>query len=224
MVSRDRAHAVLLGSGFMTVGQGSGAQELHNDVHGVDRHSLSSATDSPPGDSDASPPPGGPRVVSLQLQLTDTRAQKRQTGHGGDKAAEDEEEEEEELGCVGGSLELLPGSHRPDAHSRSPAAIERAGADDSGVVAIEVGAGTATLYSSRLWHSGGANVRAREERRFVFLTLGERGAPAPPGLIHTMARCDVGAWVADCGGLRRHDARRDGGAPRFADFEEEGST
>ena len=57
-----------------------------------------------------------------------------------------------------------------------------------------------TLYSSRLWHRGGANFADRV-RTFCFLTLMESDAPAPPGLIHTMARADVGSWIVRHGGL-----------------------
>ena len=63
---------------------------------------------------------------------------------------------------------------------------------------------TVTLYSSRLWHRGGGN-QGDKERVFCFLTLAEPAAAAPPGLIHTMARCDVGAWVVGSDGLRRRE-------------------
>ena len=75
------------------------------------------------------------------------------------------------------------------------------------VLPVDVPAGTVTVYSSRLWHRGGANGRAEgeapgeNERAFAFLTIGEPGAPAPAGLIHTMARGDVGRWLVSSDGM-----------------------
>ena len=103
-----------------------------------------------------------------------------------------------------GSLVVLPGSHRPDAASARPEQIKRAVAEptaENGVVAVAVPPGTVTLYSSRLWHCGGAN-RSDRERTFCFLTVCEPDAPAPAGLIHTMEVEDVGAWVLDGKGLQ----------------------
>jgi hypothetical protein len=168
---------------------------------------------------------GAARAVSVQLQLTDTRA-------------------ESALHPLG-SLHVLPGSHRPDTGRGLPGQIRSAverfkesgggrapggggrgrgsgcdGGTSSGqwgasghgaVVPVAVAAGTVTLYSSRLWHAGGANRRGAEdgggegegrERAFVFLTLMEQLAAAPPGLIHTMARADVGRWVVSETGIR----------------------
>ena len=71
----------------------------------------------------------------------------------------------------------------------------------SGVLAVAVPQGTVTLYSSRLWHRGGAN-RSDRERTFCFLTVSEPDAPAPAGLIHTMERDEVGGWMLDHRGLR----------------------
>jgi ectoine hydroxylase-related dioxygenase (phytanoyl-CoA dioxygenase family) len=101
-----------------------------------------------------------------------------------------------------GSLEILPGSHRPDG-SEAQAPIIRATCDDDKrrFVPVDVGAGSVTVYSSRLWHRGGANAGPRE-RVFAFLTLTEPSSPAPPGLIHTMTREDVGKWVVGPAGLQ----------------------
>jgi len=120
--------------------------------------------------------------VSIQLQLTDTSG----------------------AGALG-SLEVLPGSHRPDARLGAPAQIREAvdapeGA--RGVVPIAVPAGSVTIYSSRLWHRGGAN-EGGPERAFCFLTVTEPGTPAPPGLIHTISWEDVGAWMVGAEGLAR---------------------
>ena len=104
-----------------------------------------------------------------------------------------------------GSLEVLPGSHRPDAANGAAECIRQAveePLEERGVVPIVVPAGTITLYSSRLWHRGGAS-RSALERVFCFLTLTEPAAPAPPGLIHTMALDDVGAWAVGREGLVR---------------------
>ena len=132
---------------------------------------------------------GGARAVSIQLQLSDTTAQP----------------------CMG-SLEVLPGSHRPDAARARPEQIKRAVKEptpSSGVLAVAVPAGSVTLYSSRLWHRGGAN-RSDRERTFCFLTVSEPDAPAPAGLIHTMERDEVGGWMLDHRGLqaRSPDAER----------------
>merc|ERR1712224_784446 len=96
-----------------------------------------------------------------------------------------------------GSLDLLPGSHRPDAVRGQPAQIENAVKDPASVVVpVAVPAGTVTLYSSRLWHRGSENLSDRE-RIFCFLTVMEADSPAPPGLIHTMSREDVGMWIVN---------------------------
>lgn len=164
----------LLGSGFMCVAEGAAAQELHKDVHGHDRHTEDRCAQ------------GGPRAVSIQLQLTDTTASARSMG----------------------SLEVLPGSHRPDALNGSPERIRRAldSPDDPacGIVPIAVPSGTVTIYSSRAWHRGGASQSA-QERVFCFLTVMEPDAPSAPGLIHTMELDDVGAWVVGQDGLKRAD-------------------
>ncbi|KAL1510731.1 hypothetical protein AB1Y20_007020 [Prymnesium parvum] len=125
---------------------------------------------------------GAPRAVSVQLQLTDTTSDGRM-----------------------GSLELLPASHRPDAAQGRPSQIEEAWKEPaSAVVPVAVPAGTVTVYSSRLWHRGSQNL-SDQERTFCFLTLTEADSPAPPGLIHTAAREDVGVWVLGRNGLeRRH--------------------
>lgn len=123
---------------------------------------------------------GGARAISIQLQLTDTTDDERM-----------------------GSLELLPGSHRPDAANGTPEKIRRAVEESTvahGVIRVAVPAGTVTMYSSRLWHCGGAN-QSERERVFCFLTLTEPDAPAPPGLIHTMALEDVGVWAVGRDGL-----------------------
>ena len=105
-----------------------------------------------------------------------------------------------------GSLEILPGSHRPDASAAQPAIIRAACDDARRVVPVDVGAGSVTVYSSRLWHRGGANAGPRE-RVFAFLTLTEPSSPAPPGLIHTMTREDVGKWVVGPAGLQVRSVR-----------------
>lgn len=170
----------LLGSGYMSVGSGARAQELHKDVHGHDRFDAAALGAVGTG--------GGPRAISIQLQLTDTSSG--------------------EEGSLG-SLEVLPGSHRPDA-TGSEAAIQRAltpeGAAEK-VVPVNVEAGTVTLYSSRLWHRGGANEpTAQRERVFAYVTVCEPGVPAAPGLIHSMARRDVGQWVVRPAGLKKKRA------------------
>ncbi|KAJ1453663.1 hypothetical protein M885DRAFT_618858 [Pelagophyceae sp. CCMP2097] len=172
----------LIGAGFMVVSPGADAQELHKDVHGHDRHAC-----------DACPAPGDARAISVQIQLTDTTA------------AQDM-----------GSFEILPGSHRPDAASGLPDDINEAVAacaelDGAAPAAdyvrtVAVPPGTVTIYSrpsaSRAWHRGGAN-RSDKTRTFVFLTLMEPDSPAPPGLIHTMMREDVGRWTVNSSGLAR---------------------
>ena len=45
--------------------------------------------------------------------------------------------------------------------------------------------------------------RATTTRRFCFLTVGEAHAPAPPGLIHTMALEDIGKYVLSEAGLTK---------------------
>lgn len=165
----------LMGSGFMRVFEGADEQELHKDVHGSDRHGP--IIDSPQGG-------GGPRAVSIQIQLTDTTSSS---------------------GLKSGSLEVLPGSHRPDAARGSSEVIKRATETSESVVPIDVPAGSVTIYSARLWHRGGANVCDRE-RIFCFLTLSEPGSPAPPGLIHTMVKEDIGSWVVGQAGLYRRSA------------------
>lgn len=120
----------LLGSGFMRTSPGAKGQELHKDVHHYDRHLP--VDDMPAG---ASINLGEPRCVSIQLQLTDA------SSGSGDL----------------GSLDVLPGSHRPDVPNGRPAAIEKAVKDPNlrnGVIPADVPAGTVTIYSSRLWHRG----------------------------------------------------------------------
>jgi hypothetical protein len=168
----------LLGSGFMRTSPRAKGQQLHKDVHHYDRHFPMD------GASNA----GEPRCVSIQLQLSDTSA-----GTG-------------DLG----SLEVLPGSHRPDAPNGRPAAIEKAVKDPlvrgNGVIPIDVPAGTVTIYSSRLWHRGGSNDSNDSARTFAFFTVTEPNCLAPPGLIHTMERQDVGEWRVSSDGLLRQNA------------------
>ena len=71
--------------------------------------------------------------------------------------------------------------------------------------AVAVPRGSVTLYSSRVWHRGGAN-RSERERTFCFLTVAEPESPAPPGLIHTMALDDVGQWELGPEGVARNSA------------------
>jgi hypothetical protein len=47
-------------------------------------------------------------------------------------------------------------------------------------VRVDVPAGTVSMYSSRLYHRGGANRHAQRERVFAFFTLAEPDAPAYP--------------------------------------------
>ena len=199
----------VIGYGFMRVRPGAQSQALHKDVHGHDRHVR----------PDGASPAGGPRAISIQLQLTDTsrdvdrgrgnrgfgggarrvRRKGRGVGVSGSEGKADAD------GVTYGSLVVLPGSHRPDATCGSEAAIRAAIARDrhidSSSVQIDVPAGSVTIYSSRLWHRGGANTHAKRERSFAFLTLAEPDAPAPAGLIHTMAAADVGEWVVGKKGL-----------------------
>jgi hypothetical protein len=182
--------APLIGAGFMRVGPGAAGQELHKDVHGHDRHGGVAGEGGEAdeggewgerGAGSVGELVGAARAVSIQLQLSDTTAQPRM-----------------------GSLEVLPGSHRPDAAQARPEQIRRAVEEptaSSGVLAVAVPQGTVTLYSSRLWHRGGAN-RSDRERTFCFLTVSEPDAPAPAGLIHTMERDEVGGWMLNHRGLR----------------------
>ena len=105
-----------------------------------------------------------------------------------------------------GSLEVLPGSHRPDT-GVSPAAIAKAVRDPSdsgsGVIPVNVVPGTVTIYSSRLWHRGGAN-ESKKDRQFCFFTATENQENAPPGLIHTMQMSDVGKWCISGSGLSKN--------------------
>lgn len=165
----DGNNIPLLGSGFMQTSPGANAQDLHKDVHHWDRHEP--FHDMPPWwDCNLN---SYPRCISIQIQLTDTT-----------------------LGGTMGSLEVMPGSHRPDT-SVTPSCISRAVKDSSivnGVIPIDVPAGTVTIYSSRLWHRGGAN-DSETNRRFCFFTATEDGAgSAPAGLIHTMQMEDIGKW------------------------------
>ena len=188
--------APLVGAGFMRVGPGAAGQELHKDVHGHDRHGGVAARGAEAGEAGEGGAGGagvmgelvgGARAVSIQLQLSDTTAQP----------------------CMG-SLEVLPGSHRPDAARARPEQIKRAVKEptpSSGVLAVAVPAGSVTLYSSRLWHRGGAN-RSDRERTFCFLTVSEPDAPAPAGLIHTMERDEVGGWMLDHRGLQARSPER----------------
>ena len=97
---------------------------------------------------------------------------------------------------------MLPGSHRADGATGKPEAILEAIEDSSSVVPVDVDPGSVTIYSSRLWHRGGANA-GECDRLFCFLTMMEAGSPAPPGLIHTLARDEVGEWLVGPDGLRR---------------------
>ena len=159
----------LIGSGFMQTSPGASAQDLHKDVHHWDRHQSFSSM---PQSWDCKQN-GYPRCISIQIQLTDTTS-------GGEM----------------GSLQVLPGSHRPDtgisssdiAHAMKDPTLE------NGVIPVNVAPGTVTIYSSRLWHGGGAN-RSKTDRKFCFFTVTEDDIEsAPPGLIHTMQLNDIGKW------------------------------
>ncbi|KAL7534139.1 hypothetical protein ACHAWF_004726 [Thalassiosira exigua] len=106
----------LPGAGFMRTSPGAEGQVHHHDL--------------------GSGGGGGPRCVSIQVQLTDTRP-----ASGGDG------------GGTMGSLEVLPGSHRPDASNGAPSVIREAVKDPApskGVASIDVPPGSVTIYSSRL--------------------------------------------------------------------------
>ena len=198
----DGASLPLIGCGFMAIEPGARAQELHKDVHGHDRHE--SLHGHPAG--------GSPRAVSIQIQLTDTTddvdadvggaGRVEDLVDGGHVGGEGAAHSHSQLSR--GSLEVLPASHRPDAANGLPdrisMAIESGEATDGAIVPIAVPAGTVSLYSSRLWHRGGAN-RSERRRIFCFLTVMEPHSPAPPGLIHTMRREEVGLWAIDEHGL-----------------------
>ena len=168
----------LIGSGFMQTYPGAKGQELHKDVHHYDRHS-------PFQGMPDSTIHGQPRCISIQVQLTDTTAIALA-----------------KKSLKRGSLELLPGSHRPDTTAGAPATIQRAlnnPTDKTGVIAVDVPPGTVTIYSSRLWHRGGPNNKNSASsncpRTFCFFTVTEANLDkAPPGLIHTMEMKDVGRW------------------------------
>ncbi len=168
----------LIGSGFMQTSPGASKQDLHKDVHFLDLHE----------DFDEMPESwdcklnGYPRCVSIQVQLTDTT-----------------------LGGNMGSLVVMPGSHRPDT-GVSPSAIAAAVDSGSGVIPVNVTPGTVTIYSSRLWHSGGAN-ESNKDRQFCFFTATENQQNAPPGLIHTMQMSDIGKWRISGSGLKNNERR-----------------
>ena len=170
----------LIGAGFMETSPSASGQVLHKDVHFLDLHED---FDEMPESWDCSRN-GFPRCISIQVQLTDTTLG----------------------GKMMGSLEVLPGSHRPDT-GVSPADIAKAVRDpcDSGsrVIPVNVAPGTVTIYSSRLWHRGGAN-ESKKDRQFCFFTATENQQNvAPPGLIHTMQMSDVGKWCISSSGLTK---------------------
>ncbi|KAL7504980.1 hypothetical protein ACHAXN_002780 [Cyclotella atomus] len=175
----DSGRIPLIGSGFMQTSPGAKAQDLHKDVHHWDRHGSFDDIPSSWGYSLN----GSPRCISIQLQLTDTT-----------------------IGGEMGSLQVLPGSHRPDTKNGSPSVIARAVKDTStqnGVIPLTVLPGTVTMYSSRLWHCGGAN-DSDTDRRFCFFTVTEDNTErAPPGLIHTMQMNDIGKWCVTKHGLAK---------------------
>ena len=160
----------------MQTSRNASGQDLHKDVHHFDRH-----------ESFAGMPEtwefnlnGYPRCISIQIQLTDTSC--------GDGKM--------------GSLEVLPGSHRPDtgvSPSEIAAAVKDPSDSSSGVIPVDVSPGTVTIYSSRLWHRGGAN-ESRTDRQFCFFTATENQQSCPPGLIHTMQMTDVGKWSVNSSG------------------------
>ena len=171
--SNDEESIPLIGSGLMQTSPGAKAQDLHKDVHQYDRHEV--FDDMPPSwDCKLN---GHPRCLSIQIQLTDTST-----------------------GTEMGSLQVLPGSHRPDTRNGSPTCIKNAINEPSnnGVIPINVTPGTVSIYSSRLWHGGGANT-SNIHRKFCFFTVTEDVENAPPGLIHTMQREDVGKWCLQRG-------------------------
>jgi hypothetical protein len=54
-----------------------------------------------------------------------------------------------------------------------------------------------TIYSSSHWHGGGANNSGLDhlDRQFCFFTITEDSSEsAPPGLIHTIQKNDIGIW------------------------------
>ena len=171
----------LIGSGFMQTSPGASKQVLHKDVHFLDLHED---FDEMPESWDCKRN-GYPRCISIQVQLTDTT-----------------------LGGNMGSLVVMPGSHRPDT-GVSPSAIATAVKDSSdsgsGVIPVHVIPGTVTIYSSRLWHSGGAN-ESNKDRQFCFFTATENQENAPPGLIHTMQMSDVGKWCISSSGLKKNES------------------
>jgi len=185
----------LLGSGYMRVDPGARGQELHKDVHHYDRHGPVEGM--PPEERSGG---GSPRTVSIQIQLTDT------------SSFAEEAEDGLEAG-VGGSLEVLPGSHRPDGAGGRPEVITDALKTSAGVVPVAVPPGTVTVYCSRLWHRGGENVAdggkkgrgGAKPRLFCFLTVTEPESAAPPGLIHTMELDDVGRWSVTERGLEEEE-------------------
>jgi len=71
-----------------------------------------------------------------------------------------------------GSLVVLPGSHRPDVAAGAPGPILRAIQEGGagGEVVVAVPRGSITLYSSRLYHRGSANL-SPQARTFCFLTV-----------------------------------------------------
>ena len=180
----DDVSIPLLGSGFMRVLSGASGQVLHKDVHHYDRHE--SLIEGFP--SKANKDSGNPRCVSIQVQLTDTATP---------------EDKPEKMG----SLEILAGSHRPDAPNASPSCIKKAvekPEGEQGVISIDSLPGTVTIYSSRLWHRGGPNTSDRT-RTFCFFSATEPNSLAPAGLIHTCERADVGRWHIGPNGLRSSD-------------------
>ena len=168
--SNDGKDIPLIGAGLMQTSPGAKAQDLHKDVHHYDRHEV---FDDMPHSWDCKLN-GYPRCISIQIQLTDTST-------GGEM----------------GSLQVLPGSHRPDTNNGSALCIERAVKEptlNNGVIPVNVAPGTVTIYSSRLWHGGGANT-SDVDRKFCFFTATEEAeSAAPAGLIHTMQMEDVGKW------------------------------
>jgi len=186
--SEDNRSLPLIGSGFMQIKPGAQAQELHKDIHHYDRHGPVDGMSAM-----ASPDFGKPRTVSIQLQLTNstgtTKIKRNAKGFAKPKKR--------------ASLEVLPGSHRPDAPSGRPEMLQAGVVKSKGVVPLDVEKGTVTVYSSRLWHRGGPNESQKNTRVFCFFTVMEPESPAPPGLIHTMMMKDIGAWGVTADGLQR---------------------